>query len=923
MGILVPGVFMEESMSYIHIHVLTALLPFVLLITLGIWGAVMNKACKFKNPPKPWWPYAENPGVALELADSAKYVADVLGDAGTPDGKANRVTAIRLQKFDFVFIPLYVLFFSATAVANGGWFVSRIVIVSGILTGLFDVFEDLQILRMVRGVPASSAKRFGKMKWFFYFITVAAEGSIFFLRIPTLARVILGALLVVIGIAAGIAALKGSFSGILSGAKISMFALFALALAPLLPISPVPIREIAEYAVLMRVPLAVALLLLTLPFISFFTGAKALLRGLFDLTPLSLFVVTLATFALAGTACMTCYVILAHAAERIKIVHQASHSLPPLWLWPLFMIILSLPILIFSLSFSVRQRRETWQLMIAAFFGSIPSISVATGLIYSGSSLTQAIVKFSWVCRLEHHLANTQLFIGYADPGKIRDPWPDHIRALEALVCTLLLYAAVGLYGRWRLGKSGGVPGLCSALMLAMMIAWMLSAVTFFFDPWHIPALAIIGLVGTLTAQSNQSDHFYDLKPRKTEIPAPQPKETVVAGGKTRVIVVAANGGGIQAGAWAAQVLYGLNEDCPEEFSPSLRMISSVSGGSVGNAFFVNWLSDKEKAKRPDKAAAESSLDEVAWGLAWPDFIRALCPWPFRKLIGRGRALETAWRLNSAGVGQTAGHLDDLLSDWNSKVTSGKLPAVVMNATIVETGYRLLLATTRMSGNANGRAEVDATELHTINRTSFDVGIVTAARLSATFPYVTPASRSNGAGPQPHVVDGGYYDNYGMATLVEWLDEALTGARNIVTSVLVIQIHGSPVGRDQESKPETKNRGWFYQAIAPLKTLAAVRSAGQIAHNDIELGLLQDKWAAARIPIHSVPFEFPGEDAPLSWHLTPEEIKAIDNAWCDDMATCRKQVREFLDGSDNLNCGCPRCCQYPSAAVAPAPARPL
>jgi hypothetical protein len=587
------------------------------------------------------------------------------------------------------------------------------------------------------------------------------------------------------------------------------------------------------------------------------------------------------------------------------------------------MIILSLPILIFSLSFSVRQRRETWQLMIAAAFGSIPSISVATGLIYSGSSLTQAIVKFSWVCRLEHHLANTQLFIGYADPGKSRDPWPDHIRALEALVCTLLLYAAVGLYGRWRLGKSGGVPGLCSALMLAMMIAWMLSAVTFFFDPWHIPALAIIGLVGTLTAQSNQSDHFYDLKPRKTEIPAPQPKETVVAGGKTRVIVVAANGGGIQAGAWAAQVLYGLNEDCPEEFSPSLRMISSVSGGSVGNAFFVNWLSDKEKAKRPDKAAAESSLDEVAWGLAWPDFIRALCPWPFRKLIGRGRALETAWRLNSAGVGQTAGHLDDLLSNWNSKVTSGKLPAVVMNATIVETGYRLLLATTRMSGNANGRAEVDATELHTINRTSFDVGIVTAARLSATFPYVTPASRSNGAGPQPHVVDGGYYDNYGMATLVEWLDEALTGARNIVTSVLVIQIHGSPVGRDQESKPETKNRGWFYQAIAPLKTLAAVRSAGQIAHNDIELRLLQDKWAAARIPIHSVPFEFPGEDAPLSWHLTPEEIKAIDNAWCDDMATCRKQVREFLDGSDNLNCGCPRCCQYPSAAVAPAPARPL
>ena len=119
--------------------ILCAVLPFVLLILLGVWGTVMNKTCKFKNPPEPWWPYAENPGVALELADSPKYVDDILGDAGTPDGKANRVTTIRLQKFDFVFIPLYVLFFSAAAVANGGWFVSRIVIGSAILTGLFDL----------------------------------------------------------------------------------------------------------------------------------------------------------------------------------------------------------------------------------------------------------------------------------------------------------------------------------------------------------------------------------------------------------------------------------------------------------------------------------------------------------------------------------------------------------------------------------------------------------------------------------------------------------------------------------------------------------------------------------------------------------------------------------------------------------------
>jgi|HubBroStandDraft_6_1064221.scaffolds.fasta_scaffold00449_11 hypothetical protein len=884
--------------------VLCAVLPLVLLILLGIWGAVMNCACKFKSPPKPWWPEAENTGLALELASLPKDITDVLGEVSSPDGVENRKTAIRFQKFDFVFIPLYVLFFSTAAIANGGWSAARAAIAAAVLTGIFDVLEDLQIMNMARGAAGSSARRFGIWKWLFYFVTVAIEGSLCLLVRPTLVGVGFGVLLLAIGVGGSLSSLRGRFSGILSAAKFSMLGLFGLALAPLFPLSPIPIREIAEYAVLMRVPLALALLLVTLPFISFFTGARSLLRGLFDLTPLSLFVVTLTTFAVAGTASMTSYIILAHAAERMSIVPDTLQALPETGLWPIFMVVISLPVLVFSVWFSAKQKRGLGRLLIAAGAGTMVSIGVAGMLISFGPKLS-VIRQFSWEIRLEQYLASTQLFVGYVSLDPNSDPWPDHLRATAALVCTLVLYAVVGVYGWSRLGKSRTVPALCSALMIALMVGWMLSAVTFFFDAWHIPTLAIVGLVGILTAQSNQSDHFYELKDRTTETSAPEPSETISANQATRVIVVAANGGGIQAGAWAAQVLYGLDQEGRDEFSRALRMISSVSGGSVGNVFFVNWLADR-KVKRPDDAAAESSLDEVAWGLAWPDFLRALCPWIFRNFIGRGRALERAWCLNSMGAQQAVGHLDTPLSSWNDEVSRGQLPAVVMNATIAESGYRLLLATTRNKGNAVGRAEVDASELHTINGQRRDVGVVTAARLSATFPYVTPASRSDGLGPQPHVVDGGYYDNYGMATLVEWLDEALTGAATKVDSVLVIQIHGSPVSTDRMTESDAKNRGWFYQAIAPLTTLAAVRSAGQIAHNDIELGLLQAKWQTT-VPIHSVTFEFPGEDAPLSWHLTPEEIGRIRTAWSYGMNTGRERVRRFLAGDDHLNCGCPRC----------------
>src|SRR5262249_53888086 len=157
-----------------------------------------------------------------------------------------------------------------------------------------------------------------------------------------------------------------------------------------------------------------------------------------------------------------------------------------------------------------------------------------------------------------------------------------------------------------------------------------------------------------------------------------------------------------------------------------------------------------------------------------------------------------------------------------------------------------------------------------------------------------------------HVVDGGYYDNYGMATMVEWLDAALAGAGNKIESVLVIQIHGAPVDSNAADKRHAKTRGWFFQAFAPIATLISVRSAGQVAHNNIELELLQQKWST-KVPIHTVTFEFGNPDPPLSWHLTPLEVEDIRRAWRDDMADCRKTVREFLDGNDDLKCGCEIC----------------
>jgi len=882
---------------------LVAAAPAAALIVLAAWGARIRTKCKFKLPCDPIWPFAANPGLALELADSAQFVDGVLGRADTPKGGENRRAAVLFQHLDFVFIPLYAIFFMVAAWVVGGWVGFLPAAICVLLAAGCDVVEDLRILRMVRGDAGGPVKPFGQLKWLFYFATVAAEGVLLLRAGPNVtaraaAGMVLGALLIATALGGAVSSLKGSFTGIMSATKLSALFLIALAAAPLIAKLPFSWRVAAEYAFLMRVPLLAGVLLLALPFIAFFTGARSLLRGLFDLTPWSLFVATLASLAVAGAVCMAAYIVLTNAHLRVAGVPPIPKaSLPGEWQWLLIMGVMALPAMGFSVWFSAKQGHGLGPGIIAALGGGGLAIGLARGVMASAETLGDAIPS-----RLENWLASTGLFSGYVvangGPG---DPSPVHLAAAAAFLCTLAVYLIVGIYGWKRLGRSRTVPALCSALMLLTMLTWMLSATAFFFDAWRVPVLLIVVGAGALTAQSVRSDHFYHLRKRATGRAAPDPVETITATGSQRVVVAAANGGGIQAGAWAAQVLQGLQTDCGEAFPESLRMISSVSGGSAGTAFFVHWLANRAEARLPAEAAAESSLDEVAWGLGWPDFLRGLAPWIFGWLIGRGRALEKAWCLSAAPKLSELSDMDQPLSNWNEKVAAGKIPAVVMNATIAETGERLLLATTRLGQRgAAEKARVDATELHTINGESLDVGVVTAARLSASFPYVTPASRSDGPGPQPHVVDGGYYDNYGMATMVEWLDEALTGANGKIQSVLVLQIHGAPVKTDSRAERYDKQHGWFYQAIAPLTTLAAVREAGQVAHNDIELELLQQKWAPAGagisgVDIQSVTFEFPGEHAPLSWHLTREEVEAIGRAWSSkDMSAPRRQVRDFL-----------------------------
>ena len=130
------------------------------------------------------------------------------------------------------------------------------------------------------------------------------------------------------------------------------------------------------------------------------------------------------------------------------------------------------------------------------------------------------------------------------------------------------------------------------------------------------------------------------------------------------------------------------------------------------------------------------------------------------------------------------------------------------------------------------------------------------------------------------------------------------------------------IKEDDQTVPY-RRRGFFYQALAPLTTVAHTRSTGQISHNNAELRLLCEVAKGRGVTLDTAVFQYPDPDTPLSWHLTAAEKNAVWNAYgrCRDRGVpCEARVRDFMQGQAAAD-GCTQFEEPPRPAPTPAQQR--
>jgi hypothetical protein len=655
-----------------------------------------------------------------------------------------------------------------------------------------------------------------------------------------------------------------------------------------------------QYAYYLRFHLVISFLWLALVYLSGRgKGLAPMLGGIFCLSTKRLAGASAAATFLLFSCVATADLVFAYGPQRFGICRWGSQwTLPNLQLEHGTLLFLAIPGAAWLLTHVRLVQASGRRVMLAALAGSAAAALLAYGALAAREYLPQLDFFASSLLRWTPQ--------GYFDACVPGAPlYSGHRAAMAILLLSLLLY----LFAGWWTGKLikdqpkvavSAAPELpvCTLvwiLGLLLLASWFLGAIAFFSDGFPSSALVnalvllvIAGLLARLVFKAEP--HTYRGIPIQDATNAPTPEHLLGSMPKDKAIIVCASGGGIHAGAWAAAILDLLCREV-EGFRKHVVLTSSVSGGSVGCYYFLASYSKPGVPIFPMVAC--SSLDYAAWGYAFRDLVRYF--FPLGKVFkwgNRAWAIERAWRrfLDLDGPGNP---LEAVLDDWQKDACNGERPGCVFNTTIVETGQRFPISSVDLG--VSGPSFRKLYPQHTVRA-------ATAANLSAAFPYVSPASRiwtqagdlEIPADKAFHLVDGGYYDNYGILSAVEFIDAGFAKLGAASPDVLILRIEGHPV---EHSKPGAK-AGLRFQTGAPLKTMFTMRSESQVARNELDLHLLRTKWAAALgrpQVIQQVKFTYPCPNAPLSWHLTEKQKREITEALGEaSIQAAIHQVKKFV-----------------------------
>lgn len=331
------------------------------------------------------------------------------------------------------------------------------------------------------------------------------------------------------------------------------------------------------------------------------------------------------------------------------------------------------------------------------------------------------------------------------------------------------------------------------------------------------------------------------------------------------IVLVAAAGGGSRAALHTGSLLARIDAATCGAFGDRIFAVSGVSGGSIGALAYSTLRRDRglvpeafvecinrsplnrkmEHAEWLENYLARDHLSPVLASMLFSDIPRSVLPWDIadeRTFIDRGGTLYLSlafgYRELLRNIDQGVTRPLGIKRDANGTLGAGNMgkpgehPILLFNASSVEDGRRVVQGTVNLCP-----------------QDGFCIGGQGGATLSGAidssrFSYVSPpsnqhvyswdAKRKRWFVTQRSLIDGGYFDNSGIVTLLDVVD-GLVASGVDKKRIYAIVISNNPTeGKQADAVKDYAAPGAWAQIFAPLVGVIAARD-GRTEHTHLNL----------------------------------------------------------------------------------------
>ncbi|MEP5612216.1 MAG: patatin-like phospholipase family protein, partial [Cyclobacteriaceae bacterium] len=379
---------------------------------------------------------------------------------------------------------------------------------------------------------------------------------------------------------------------------------------------------------------------------------------------------------------------------------------------------------------------------------------------------------------------------------------------------------------------------------------------------------------------------------------------------KQKMVFQCVSGGGQRAALWTVNSLLKADSVLKGTLMQQSFLITGASGGAVGAAYYRelfkrNLINEKKDVMLTNMG--KDNLNPVIFSLLVNDLFIKLQTYEYAGRsykIDRGYSFEQNLNRNLEGV------LSKKISEYQEIEENAEIPTLILSPTIANDGRKLYISSQPVSfmgisSEITGGPEqkIRGADFQALfkNQSSGDLSFLSALRMSASFPYITP-SVSLPSEPRIEIMDAGISDNFGVLDALkfihvfkEWIEENTAG---VVLLVIRDTKSNSPI--EDRPIPSVLDRLTY-----PIASVYNNLSSMQDINNDIRIEQAKD-WLDADLDVVEIAYdshfntteESEVKRASLSWHLTSLEKKNImNNIDIESNKMALRRLKELLKNS--------------------------